>query len=512
MKNKNNKILTAIIYIRVSSKEQVENFSLEMQERECRKLAEQKNLQVIKVFREEGESAKTANRTELKAMLQYCSKNTKKIGYLIIYKVDRLSRSKGDYWGIKGFLNKHGITLLCVADPITDDPSGKFMEGILSAVAEFDNDIRAQRTESGMRTRLLNGLWAWKAPVGYLNTTDKAGRKIMVPDPKKYSMIKFIFSEYIKGVYSIRSLASKLSQTEFRSRYECKIASSLVKKILSNPLYAGKIEVPNWDISVNGQFEAIITESEFNKAQLIMRGRSSVKQPRNRNNPDFPLRGTRCALCGKNLTGGWTMGRNKKYAYYGCTNKDCSNRHASSKNDVENKFSLFLKELTPNEKYFDVLRETVLHAYKDECESSIQENIRINNQIRRLKEEKDKLVQLRLDGKMTDDDFTEYIAKKKTDINELEISKSVIGIEETDIESIFNFAKNLLSDLYKKWSSLEVEDLKVLKSILFPQNIEYSGEKFKTAEIACIYKLNQDCNGKTDDLVTSSGIEPEFMP
>jgi len=161
MKKNKKEIKTAIVYIRVSSREQLEGFSLESQERVCRNFAYKNGLEVVKVFREEGESAKTADRPQLNAMLKYADKNRNKIGSLIINRVDRLSRIKTDYFALKMIFAKFRIIIQSATEPIEDDPSGKLMEGVLASLAEFDNDIRAQRTSEGMKTRLKNGYWGW---------------------------------------------------------------------------------------------------------------------------------------------------------------------------------------------------------------------------------------------------------------------------------------------------------------------------------------------------------------
>ena len=75
-----NDIKTAIIYTRVSSKEQVDNFSLETQEQICRSYAEKNGWQILKVFREEGESAKTVDRTQLQEIFKYIAKNKGRSG------------------------------------------------------------------------------------------------------------------------------------------------------------------------------------------------------------------------------------------------------------------------------------------------------------------------------------------------------------------------------------------------------------------------------------------------
>ena len=116
--------MNAIIYIRVSTTEQAKfGYSLDAQKEVCLDYATGNNYEVLKVFTEEGESAKTADRTELKEMLSYVKKNKSKIDALIIYKMDRLSRDTGDSLTIRYLLKKLNIDLKSVTEPFDDSPS-----------------------------------------------------------------------------------------------------------------------------------------------------------------------------------------------------------------------------------------------------------------------------------------------------------------------------------------------------------------------------------------------------
>src|SRR3989344_5810779 len=96
MKNmKNSKIekpKNDVHYVRVSSKEQVTNFSLDSQEKVCGEFSKRNGYEVLKVFREEGESAKTTDRTKLQEMIRFCEVNKKQISRIIFYNVSRMSR------------------------------------------------------------------------------------------------------------------------------------------------------------------------------------------------------------------------------------------------------------------------------------------------------------------------------------------------------------------------------------------------------------------------------------
>ena len=159
---------TAIIYIRVSTSEQAEfGYSLKAQEEICRDYAKRNKYEILKVFIEKGESAKTANRTGLNNMLGYVKSNKNKIDALIIYKMDRLSRDIYDSLTIRLTLKTLDIDLKSVTEPFDDSPFGTFTATLFSSIAQLDNDIRSERTIMGMRQAIKEGRWLWNAPYGY---------------------------------------------------------------------------------------------------------------------------------------------------------------------------------------------------------------------------------------------------------------------------------------------------------------------------------------------------------
>lgn len=154
--------MNAVIYCRVSSKEQVDGTSLESQQIACKEYAVRNHLNIVRVFVERGESAKFADRPQLLDMLAFCTKSERGIEQLLVWKVDRLARNVGDHFNIKAGLMKRGIRVVSVTEPIDGKPEGKLLETILAGFAQFDNDIRAARCTQGMRRKIEEGIFPWK--------------------------------------------------------------------------------------------------------------------------------------------------------------------------------------------------------------------------------------------------------------------------------------------------------------------------------------------------------------
>jgi site-specific DNA recombinase len=78
--------------------------------------------------------------------------------------------------------------------------------------------------------------------------------------------------------------------------------------------------VPDYGVhGRRGDFDALIGDDLFYRVQGVLNGRIRIVAPRERNRPDFPLRGlVRCHACGRGLTASWSKGRNDRFAYYHC--------------------------------------------------------------------------------------------------------------------------------------------------------------------------------------------------
>lgn len=288
-----------IIYCRVSSVEQVDGTSLESQERMCRDFAKREGINVLDVYVDKGESAKTADRTEFLKAVSFCSKKKNKVNYFIVYKIDRFARNQEDHIGVRATLRKYGTELRSVTEPIDNTPMGKMMEGILSTFAEFDNNVRTERSVNGMKERIKKGVWCWSAPIGY-KRLEKGGNLVIDEDMADY--VRTVFQQYSTGVHTYKSLAKLINDQGFRSKGGSKAIPQLIEKMVKNPLYCGIIRV--WDMEVKASFEPIISEKLFIQCQTAGRKHRSFKKIQK--NPDFPLRKLAvCKFCTSPLTGSY---------------------------------------------------------------------------------------------------------------------------------------------------------------------------------------------------------------
>src|SRR5712692_3436869 len=196
--------MNGVIYCRVSSKEQIEGTSLESQELACREYARSSNINILKIFVERGESAKFADRTQLIELLDFCRQNKGRVQVLLVWKIDRFARNVGDHFNIKASLMKYGVRVVSVTEPIDAKPEGKLMETILAGFAQFDNDTRAMRTVQGMRRKLQEGIFPWKAPLGYTSSVQNDEKKTEPDEPNQplFGLLQKAWKEFATGAYT----------------------------------------------------------------------------------------------------------------------------------------------------------------------------------------------------------------------------------------------------------------------------------------------------------------------
>jgi len=132
--------MKGIIYTRVSSDAQVAGTSLDDQENRCREYCENNGIEAMEVFREEGESAKSSDRTELKRAIAYCQ-GKKDIEVFVVHKLDRFARNATDHFAVRKVLKDSGVELKSTSEDIGDKPTQKFFEAVMAASAELDNNI-----------------------------------------------------------------------------------------------------------------------------------------------------------------------------------------------------------------------------------------------------------------------------------------------------------------------------------------------------------------------------------
>lgn len=303
----------AVGYVRISSQDQ-SVYSLDYQEATVRKYCKDNNVNLLELFKDNGESSYTFDRPDWKSLEKFIRKN-KSIEYLIIYDHDRFSRNLAEaLMKIKELQDKFGITVLATTDRLDldiTDSSNYLMRAFKYMMAENELMRIRERTAAGMRQAAMSGYYANKAPYGYLNSRTPDGKPLLIEDPDHSRIVREIFKLKIEGK-SPEAIREIVKAKGFKLK-----GHSAVQSILSNIIYAGFIKVPAYkkaeEYIIKGKHKGIVSEDDYWTAQALPKPHATQIKD------EVPLRGVLKCWCGKPVTAGNSKGRNKYYWYYLCS-------------------------------------------------------------------------------------------------------------------------------------------------------------------------------------------------
>ncbi len=315
--------MDAVIYLRVSTKEQAakdesgEGYSIPAQREACLRHIAECGWSLAGEFTDAGESARTADRPMLKAMLRRVAEGG--VGAVVVHKIDRLARSMEDHVAIRAALRHAGVQLISVTENIEETASGRLVEGIHALMAEFYSANLAGEIRKGMTQKAKMGGWPTKAPIGYLNVREKTGGKEIakvVLDPERALFVRETFRLYATGEYSLPELRATMHAKGLTSPYARRpgapVSVSKLAELLANPFYTGVVK---WgSVRYPGQHKPLIPQSLFDRVQETLRGRNvaGVRQRRH----EHYLKGLlRCGECGRRLS--LTLAKSR-YLYFYC--------------------------------------------------------------------------------------------------------------------------------------------------------------------------------------------------
>ena len=520
----------AVIYTRVSTDEQVNNMSLDEQERICRDfiVRQEGDLKVGRVFVEEGESAKTADRTKLKEMLEYCRENKDTVGHLVVYKIDRFARSVQDHMAIQALLMKMGIILWSATEPIGKTTTGKLMEHVLASFAQFDNDVRSERCRNGMRARAEEGCWVSHAPAGYVNVKDGLKRPTLAFDDNMVKNVRKFFKEFLTGRYTQTEAIALAKKCGVRTSKGKIMSKNGVIGMLNSVVYAGYVQSAlTSNKRITGLHPPIIQFEQFNEVQAILRGKKRTIDPlTTRLKRAWPLkRFLRCGQCGQPLTGSASKGRSGMHfgAYHctKCTKRDNGATVRLPKAQAHKDFGTLLDNLVPSEWALKVFKEIVIRRWNQEFRDVQGERRKLDNEIAALENKKNELFDRWMDSRVKDDATYEAQNDRITVQKEaLELERSGLKSNETDKERVVDQAVHFMANAREIWSTAKVFDKVRFQKLVFEAGIPvFPDRTFGTTDPSVIYqhltaieKQNQSNRAElpteNSALVRVAGFEP----
>ena len=315
-----------VIYLRVSSEQQVDGYSLAAQERGARQLAVTHGLIVDRVYSDDGQSGKSADRDAFQAMLYDLRTHAKRrnITAVIIHKLDRFMRDLRLTLNFEAELRQLGIRLMTVVNPIdTNSPEGRLQFQLEGAVAEWYRNNLGREVKKGLSEKAAQGRWVGNPPFGY--RVDEYG----ILQPNQYApSVRQIFELYQQGRYSFTDIADILNAEGQRVFIPWKQQTHLfgrenIRGILRNRAYAGF--VMSSGIEYPGLHEPLISLALWEQCRQIRevrerkRGRVSLEaSPAGGLLADLLY----CDVCGSRMWFHRSTGRKKKqWCYYVCSGR-----------------------------------------------------------------------------------------------------------------------------------------------------------------------------------------------
>jgi len=480
----------AVIYLRVSTEEQVDNFSLGTQEEICRKEAMRLGFEIIKVFREEGKSAKTiTGRPALLEMLSFCRKYKKLFSAVFMYRLDRLSRQTQDYLTIRKDMIESQITLISASEPTGNSPTEKLLETIMASFAQHDNEVRGERAKNGLRARFLSGLSTGPVPLGYKNENGYA-----VKDPINFDKVEAAWHLMLTGTKTLREMSSILTEWGVGQTYRGKkfpLCHQTANRMFRNKFYMGLITSSKYPEEVHGQHTPMITSEQFYRVQAILDGRSTnLAAPSLRrmvDSSDFPLRRIiRCSACGAPFTGAWSKGSNSKYAYYFCRNR-CG-KPSIPIDEVHTSVADKLKSITLTPEGIKLLISFLRRNYMQRTAILQKKKTSAEVELTKLYALRQTLVEKNLSGVYSDEMFTEQNGLLESKIKDLLVLNNTTLLAKYTLEETAKFITSKLSDLKQTYLDSVLEEKKALLSSIFPSGIAWEYPGISNDNIGAIYQ------------------------
>ncbi|MCY8485386.1 recombinase family protein [Bacillus atrophaeus] len=434
--------MKAALYIRVSTQEQVENYSIESQRERLKAHCISKDWNVYDTYIDGGYSGANTERPALQKMLN----DLDKFDAVVVYKLDRLSRSQRDTLElIEEHFLKNKVEFVSVTETLdTSTPFGKAMIGILSVFAQLERETIAERMRIGHIKRAETGLRVMGGDYDPAGFKRHNGELIPIEAEKKHIQEAFNLYEELHSITKIQSELKKLGYDVWRFRR--------YRDILMNPLYAGYVSFAGK--KYKGRHPQYISDEQFNRVQVLLsrhKGHNAHKAKKSL------LSGLIvCKKCGEKYHTYQTKDKGKTYRYYIC-------RARRFPSEYEKKCLNKTWNYTKLENL--IIDEIHNISYSKHIEKKDKPKINFDKQLKKLDYKIEKLI-----GLYTEDNIKKEVLDKQIDKIDLEKRRIYEAIEEQEIlfknelsqDQLHQYSIDLtISDFPKKQAIIE----KLIKQI-----------------------------------------------
>lgn len=433
------------IYLRVSTEEQAsEGFSIHAQKDKLTKYSEVNDWDVIDYYVDDGISGKNLkDRPEVTRLIEDVKSG--KINNILVYKLDRLTRSVKDLIYLIELFDKYKCTLNSHTEKLdTSNAVGRMFVKIIGIFAEFERENLAERVTLGYEQKTREG--------NYTNTNGVfgydyiVGKGILEVNELESKYVRKIYEWYLNGE-SMLSIAKRLRNESVPTKRGGNWNQSTIYSILTNPLYIGLVRYgihKQNGFHVSGKhIEPILDDSIYKNVQDLMTKRKKFQTRKYSSDDTYYFRVLKCDKCGGKYHARQQIQSGKKYITYACNghyNGTCDAKGFSHKK-IEQAFLDYLGKI--NDFSYD---------------ESILDNKLTNNddEILFIKEDINKLTIKRSNA-------TKLFAEDKIDLDSLKEIQSIID------EKLNNFTDKL-KELEKKPEEEKLDKEQIMKAALNVKN------------------------------------------
>ncbi len=307
----------AVGYVRISREDQSQN-SIPGQVNDITSYCKRNNLDLVQIFTDNGQSGFNFQRREWQQVEQYIKKN-KAVKYLVVLDMERFSRANlvDALQKMDEIQKRISVKILTVTDPVNLDIEdfGTDLRRIIQLLfSNYELKKIRKRTSDGLYTAMSSGRWVNKAPYGFVNIRDAEGRPLIGIDEDKAYAVRLVFRKYLQG-FELDEIRKETVANGVKLK-----GNSAIRRMLSNPLYAGLIQLPkHGDYPaklIKGMHPPIVSENDYWLVQDRLAGKTRATQK----SDAVYLKGfMRCQHCGSVLSSDNVKNkRGNYYQYYLC--------------------------------------------------------------------------------------------------------------------------------------------------------------------------------------------------
>ena len=473
--------MNVILYCRVSTDEQADGCSLDMQERYLRAYCDNHHYNIIgeeQPYREDY-SAKhyDLRRPKLKQLYDYCRRHRHEVDKVLFLRWDRFTRNLEFALTYKRkFYDELGIEINAIESPIDfKGTEWSMLLGMYCGAAHTEDEKISRRTKDGIHGTLLKGKCSNKAPRGYVNRRDDKGEPYVEKDETQAGVIKQVFKEVAKGAEAPNNIRRRLCPN---------IQKDAFYRMLRNIFYIGLIRVPAYkddpEQIVKGQHKAIIDAETFDKVQDILSGKRKHEPKVSKTiDPDLYLRKyIVCPICGHSITGATSTGKGGKYKYYNCCH---DGKHLRRPADYANdKFADWVGGLKPNKEVLDLYTE-VLQDLRGEHKQDINKEVEtLHKDIEKVEALLNSADDKFCEGLLDQEAYARITKRYGDQIKTLQERITLLQADSKDLKDKIDYSVNIIANLRNFMLDAPVKTKCKILSSMFPGKIEFDGEKYRT--------------------------------